>query len=62
MHGKGAIYSPNGLKMYEGAFKDNLYHGYGKLVNDKYIPCEVSPDDLASEFHWKKYEGEFFNG
>jgi hypothetical protein len=63
--GKGKfITERSGVVLYEGQFYDNLYHGFGKLVNPKV--CEViTPNwylNLDEVEAWVRYEGYFAGG
>jgi hypothetical protein len=48
MNGNGKMIDPNGALVYEGAFKDDLFHGYGVYNN-------------PSENGFIAYQGEFAN-
>lgn len=63
--GKGKfITERSGVVLYEGQFYDNLYHGFGKLINPKV--CENLPPEwyhnLDEVEAWIRYEGNFAGG
>jgi hypothetical protein len=55
---KGKYVSHNGYIIYDGEWKDDERHGFGKFSNKEVISCDH--DDL--EFYEEEYEGNWVNG
>lgn len=63
--GKGKfITERSGVMLYEGSFYDNLYHGFGRLVNPKShsLTSATWYYNLDEIENWVKYEGHFSGG
>lgn len=60
MHGKGNLYYSNGKLAYEGDWRMDEFHGYGKVYNEDQVPIQGSFDfrDFTdvNDF-WASYEG-----
>lgn len=61
MHGQGILYYSNGNIAYEGQWREDEFHGLGKVYNEdqKILTQNYNYRDL-SEFdeYWISYEGE----
>lgn len=63
--GKGKfITERSGVVLYEGGFYDNLYHGFGRLINPKSHSLSSATwyYNLDEIENWVKYEGNFSGG
>ena len=62
MTGNGTLYAADGRKIYEGEWKNGLYHGRGTLYNLNPKQIDNSYDIKIfniEEKTWLKYEGDF---
>lgn len=61
--GSGILYYPNGSICYSGTWKNNCFHGFGILYNEKtksnYLETNFRNFALNNNDGWQRYEGEF---
>lgn len=61
---QGQLYYDNGVKAYEGQFKNDKFHNFGHLYN-KWPSNDTKPFDYKNfkllGDGWTKYEGDFQN-
>ena len=63
MHGKGTLYYSNGKVAYEGDWKEDEFHGVGKVYNEDHLQnvpggsCDYRDFEKLDEY-WVSYEGD----